>query len=69
MISPWLRVLSGLTPVFIILSIGLLLFGGYRLFVSYNRMKEEKEEEERQRREFLAKMDLSKVSPKNPKKN
>lgn len=69
MISPWLRVLSGLTPVFIILSIGLLLFGVYRLLNSYNRMKETKEEEDRQRREFLAKMDLSKVSPKTPKNN
>lgn len=56
MVPGWLKLLGGLAPLLLIISVSVLVFGIFRLNKFISVKKEEREEEERKRREFLKSM-------------
>lgn len=54
MVPDWLIGIARLTPLLVIFSIVMVIFGWFRLRSYMKRQEEEREEEDRKRKEFLA---------------
>lgn len=58
MVPGWLATIGNLAPFLLMISVGIVGFGIYRLKVFMAVRNFEREEEERKRREFIKRLDL-----------
>lgn len=74
MVPAWLMGIARLTPIFVIVSLGLIAFGVYRMRGYMAKQKEERDEEEIQRQKLLRSLEpkiknivIPKADPNNTK--